>query len=282
MSEAPLIQRGIAPTETGFGIFQLLRSLIRNRALIREMARRELTDMHAGQAAGLFWLVVHPVLLFLVYAFLFTVVFKVRIGERGPQDYLVYLFSGLGPWLLTQDLLARAPNVLVANQTIVKKVLFPTEVLIAKTLASSLFIQSILMSLVVAYVIFAHQGLGVIYVALPILILLHLGILWGIALFLAALTPAFRDIPEMVRVFLAVSIYLMPIMYLPEMAPGPLQVLLHLNPFSYLVWCYQDIFYYGSFEHPLAWAVTACFSAVSLACGSFVFVRLRHYFGSML
>lgn len=282
MTGAPLIRRGEAPRERGFGVVRLLRSVFRQRALVREMARRELTDMHAGQAAGLVWLVVHPILLFMVYAFLFTVVFKVRIADRGPEDYLVYLFSGTGPWLFTQDVLARASNVMVANQSIVKKVMFPAEVLVAKTIASSLIVQSILMTLVVGYIVVARGGFSPMMAMLPLLIVLHLALLWGIALFLSALTPYFRDIPELVRIFLTVNIYLVPIMYLPDMVPGPLRFVLNANPFSYLVWCYQDVLYHGAFTHPGAWAVLALFAAGALAGGSYVFVRLRHYFGSML
>ena len=90
------------------------------------------------------------------------------------------------------------------------------------------------------------------------------------------------DVPEIVRIFLTINIYLMPIMYLPEMVPGPLRLLLAINPFSSLIWCYQDVLYYGHIEHPLAWLGLAAVSGCALAAGSYVFVRLRHHFSSVL
>src|SRR5689334_19176509 len=110
-----VVHRGRPTYESGFGLYRLAQSLRRNTRLVAEMSRRELTAMHSGQMAGAVWLVVHPLLQFVIYAFLFTIVFKVRIGTSGPTDYLLYLFSGLTPWLLTQDCLVRSTNVMIAN-----------------------------------------------------------------------------------------------------------------------------------------------------------------------
>jgi lipopolysaccharide transport system permease protein len=280
--DASTIRRGVAPGENGSDITSLLRSLLRHRTLIREMARRELTDMHAGQAAGFVWLILHPLLLFAVYACLFTFVFKVRVGDRGPSDYLVYLFSGLAPWLLTQDILSRAPLIMIANASIVKKVMFPTEALVAKTLLASLTVQLILFAAVVFYIVIARQSVPSTFLLFPLVFVFHLLLLWGLSLLLAAITPYFRDIPEFVRVFLTINIYLMPIMYLPDMAPDVLRLILNVNPFSALIWCYQDVLYFGDIAHPGAWLALSGLSVAVLVVGSYVFVRLRHHFASVL
>lgn len=285
MLEAPgpeLIRRGAAPRERGTGTLLLLRSAAANRALIWEMARRELTATHAGQAAGAIWLAVHPITLFLVYALLFTLVFQVRIGDRGPSDYLIYIFAGLAPWLLTQDVLVRGTGAMLNNRDIVKKVMFPAEVLAAKTVVASLVVQSVLLGTVIVYTLAARGTFSPMLLMLPVLLVLHLLLLWGLTLLLAALTPYFRDIPEFVRVFVVVNIYLTPVLYPPDMAPAVLRAVIAANPFSYLIWCYQDVLYFGSFAHPGAWAVLAAITAASLLAGSYVFVRLRHHFGSLL
>jgi lipopolysaccharide transport system permease protein len=277
-----MIRRGETPHEHGFGVLRLIRSIVRRRALVLEMARRELTDMHAGQAAGVVWLAVHPLLLFAVYAFLFTVVFRVRIGDRGPSDYLVYLFAGLAPWLLTQDVMSRAAHVMTSNISIVKKVMFPVEVLVAKTLTSSLAVQLVLICCVLLYIVGARLSVPLTFLILPVLFLLHLMLLWGLSLLLAAMTPYFRDIPELVRVFVTVNIYLMPVMYLPDMVPNSLRFALNVNPFSSLIWCYQDVLYFGAIVHPGAWIMLVFLAVAMLAAGSYVFARLRHHFASVL
>jgi lipopolysaccharide transport system permease protein len=279
---ATMIRRGDTPREHGFGVLRLIRSIAKRRALVLEMARRELTDMHAGQAAGIVWLAVHPLLLFAVYAFLFTVVFRVRIGDRGPSDYLIYLFAGLTPWLLTQDVMSRAAQVMTSNVSIVKKVMFPVEVLVAKTLTSALAVQLVLLCCVLLYIVGARLAMPLTFLLLPVLFLLHLTLLWGLSLLLASMTPYFRDVPELVRVFVTVNIYLMPVMYLPDMVPKALRFTLSMNPFSSLIWCYQDVLYFGSIVHPGAWIMLVLLTIATLASGSYVFVRLRHHFASVL
>lgn len=282
LSGEGFLRRGVAPNERGLGIIGLLRSVWRHRGLVWEMARREMTDIHAGQAAGAIWLAVHPVLLFAVYAFLFTVVFKVRIGSSGPTDYLVYLFAGLAPWLMTQDVMARASSVVLANSTIVKKVSFPIEVLVAKTILSSLIVQMVLFSCVILFTIISRGGPSWSLLALPLVFILHMCLLWGISLILASITPYFRDVAEFVRVFVTVNIYLMPIVYLPGMVPESLQFIMHINPFSYLIWCYQDVLYYNDIMQLRSWFLLPAFAFVMLVIGSYIFSRLRHHFSSVM
>jgi lipopolysaccharide transport system permease protein len=276
------LRREAAQRGAGFGAWRLFRSVVRHRRLVLELARREMTDLHAGQVAGVIWLAVHPLLMFAVYAFLFTIVFKMRIGEQGPKDYLIYLFSGLAPWLMTQDVMGRASGVMIANLSIVKKVMFPPEVLVTKTLLSCVAVQFILLSSVVIYTVVARSQIPGSFLLLPPLFGLHLALLWGLSLLLAATTPFFRDVPELVRVFVTLNVYLMPVVYLPDMVPSSLRFLLVCNPFSYLIWCYQDVLYFDAINHPVAWVVLPIFSVGSLLGGSYVFVRLQHYFANVL
>lgn len=269
-------QQGGAPVRRS-SFLLLARSIWNNRRLVNELARRELTDLHAGQMGGFIWLLVHPLLMFAVYAVLFTFVFKVRVGEQGPADYLVYLFSGLMPWLFTQDVMTRSSSVMVANAAVVKKVQFPIETLVAKTLLAAMKVQCVLLVTVVIFTIVQRQTVPYSFLLLPVVIGLHLLIVWGIALLLAAITPFLRDLTEVIRIFGMVNIYLMPVIYLPHMAPNLLKFVLVLNPFSHLIWCYQDVLYFGSIQHPWSWGVTAIMAAGLSTGGSMVFLRLRSY-----
>jgi lipopolysaccharide transport system permease protein len=246
------------------------------------LTRRELSDLHVGQAAGQIWFIVHPILILVVYAVLFTMVFKVRIGGNGPTDYVVYLLSGLAPWLLTQDSLVRATGSIIASSPIVKKVMFPPEVIVAKTLMSSFVTQGLLFGFAVVFILFAHSGISASWLLLPVLGLVHVVLIWGLALLLSAITPYFRDITEFVRVFVTINIYLMPVTYAPSMVPESLRVLLVANPFSHLIWCYQDVLYFGYVAHPWSWVVLPCLAALGLMIGSSLFSRLRHHFTSVL
>jgi lipopolysaccharide transport system permease protein len=282
MTDKNVIRRNADAREQGVGVLRLLRSVREHGSLVVELARREVTDLHAGQLGGFLWLVLHPVLMFAVYTFLFTVVLRVRIGTNDAEDYTIYLFAGLAPWLLTQDVLQRCSSVLLANVSIVKKVMFPVEAIVAKTLGASLIVQSVLMVLVLATTVWVRGRIPWTFALLPLLFMTHLALLWGLALLLSAITPYFRDVVELVRVFVTVNMFLMPVIYQPNMVPGLLRYIVVANPFSHLIWCYQDIIYFGSIEHPWSWLICALLAASALAIGSFVFVRLRHQFASVL
>lgn len=276
------IRRNADVGESGIGVLRLLQTLRDHRTLILELARRELTDLHAGQLGGFLWLVLHPLLMFAIYSFLYTVVLKVRISEGGPSDYTIYLFSGLAPWLLTQDVISRCAGVMIANVGIVKKVMFPVEAIVAKTLAASLIVQSVLLVLVIVTTIWVRGTVPSSLWLLGILIPMHFALLWGLALLLSAMTPYFRDTIELVRVFLTVNMFLMPVIYLPDMVPASLRFIVQVNPFSHLIWCYQDVLYFGGIKHPWSWLLTFIISGAALASGSYVFLRLRHHFSSVL
>ena len=79
----------------------------------------------------------------------------------------------------------------------------------------------------------------------------------GFGFALAAVGVFFRDIRELVQMFVIAAIFLMPIVYLPGSVPGGFDEVIWLNPFTYMVWCYQDVLYFGRIEHPWAWVVFA-------------------------
>ena len=282
------LEEGEAPrrlshvTERGFGVWTLMQSVWKKRSLVNELARREVMDLHASQTGGFLWIVVHPLLLFVVYSFLFTFVLKVRIGAKGPEDYTVYLFSGLAPWLFSQDVLYRAANVMLVNITIVKKVMFPMEALVAKAVLASVFAQAALLLMVLLFTVAIRGVIPPSMLLLIVLVPMHLAMLWGLSLMLSSFTPYLRDTVEILRIFLTVTVFLIPVMYLPEMVPQGLGILVLANPFSHLIWCYQDAIYFGHVAHPGAWIVTAIFSVVCLYAGSYVFLRLRHHVASVL
>ena len=266
----------------GTGVVVLLRSVLRHRVLVAELARREITDAHAGQAGGAIWVIVHPIVMFIIYAVLFTLIFKVRIGNNGPADYLVYLFAGLAPWFLTQDVLSRATGIMFANSTIVKKVMFPPEALTAKSLLAAIKVQSVLLLTVVLYVIAEQREVPPILALLPVVYVVHVMMLWGLALLLSATAPYFRDVSEFVRIFLLANMYLVPIMYVPDMVPARLRFALSINPFSHLIWCYQDVIYFRTIAHPVSWGVLVVMAGGALLLGSYVFIRLRNHFASVV
>lgn len=255
-----------------------------NWRLILLMTRRDIFEPHIGQVFGRFWVFGHPVLLISVYAIAFNLIFKARVGGTYelPLDYTTYILSGLIPWMAFQQSMARGAQAITSNAILVKQVVFPVEVLPIKgCLAGSVILPLGLIFLLI-YTVVGQGYLPWTYVLLPVLIAISLVAMVGMAFLLASIGVFVRDVRDILQVFSVVNIYLMPAIYLPEWVPDVFRVVLYFNPFSYLVWCYQDILYFGRIEHPWAWLVLTVGSGVTFAAGYRVFHQLRPHLGDAL
>lgn len=268
--------------------FQALRDglslLWRHRALCKEMVRRDISGQFMGQALGKFWIIGHPLILYVVYLFIFTVVFKTRLQSslEMPRDYATYILAGLAPWLASQQALVRAPTALIAQANLVKQVVFPIEVLPLAAVVASGIPLLIGLAVIVLRSLFVTGDLPWTALLLPLVLTIHAAFLLGLSYLLAAITPFFRDVKDMMAAIIVVGVYLVPAFYLPQWIPAALQPFLYANPFSYIVWMYQDTLYYGELRHPFAWVISAALAVVALALGLRTFRKLKPYVANVL
>jgi lipopolysaccharide transport system permease protein len=258
--------------------------LTRHRELTLAMTKRELTDRYAGSALGLLWVIAHPLILMGVYVFIFAVVFRIRVGGTLalPRDYATYLLSGLTVWLVCQESLTRSATAISSQASLVKQVVFPIEILPVRCVLASLPAQLVSMSVLAVYLLVKYQALPWTVALTPVLLLFQMIMLTGLGMILAAVGAYLRDLKDLVQVFALVNMYLMPVVYLPAAVPGLFRPVLYANPFSHMIWCHQDAWYFGRFEHPWAWAVFPLFALLMFAGGYRVFRRMRTYFGNVL
>jgi lipopolysaccharide transport system permease protein len=274
----------ISPRSNFRAFSELVILLTRHRQLTLEMAKREITDRFSGQLFGVFWAIGHPLIMMLVYVFIFGFVFKVKVGGTTdlPLDYTTYLLSGLIPWLAFSEVMSKASITIISNSILVKQVVFPVETLPVKSVISTLLSLGIFISMLVIYVLLVQKTLPWTYLLLPLLIILLVLAMIGVSYILSAIGVYFRDIKDFVQVFSVTGIYLMPAFYLPEFVPSLFRPLLYLNPFSYMIWCFQDVLYFGRFEHPFAWPIFALLSIGSFVIGYRFFRKLKLMFGNVL
>jgi len=268
----------------GCAEIELLRLLRHRRALLGEMVRRELTQQYAGQVLGAFWAVGHPLVQIGVYVFLFAVVFNTKIGGTYelPLDYTTYLLSGLLPWIGFQQSLSLTSTAISSNASLVKQVVFPIEILPLKSVISSVVPQLIGTVGLVIYVFATHGTPPLTYLLLPALIACQCAAMAGIGFLLAACGAFLRDLKDIVQVLALINAYLVPIFYLPSWVPALFRPVIYLNPFSYMIWCYQDALYFGRFEHPAAWPVFGIGAFLLFGFGYRAFRRLKPSFGNVL
>lgn len=272
---------GRESTQAFCELFSLLK---KHRELTFELARREISDRYSGQIMGTLWAFGHPLFMICLYVFVFGVVFKTRLGStvEMPRDYTTYLLSGLVAWMGCQDGMVRSCTAITSHSALVKQVTFPLEVLPAKSVLVSL--QTLVISLGILMFYMAVWGGGVPWtcVLLPVLVALQAVALLGIAYVLASIGVYIRDTKDLMQWFSMAGIYLIPVVYLPTWIPPAFAPLVYLNPFSSLIWCYQDAIYFGRFEHPLAWVSNVLLSLGVFVVGYRLFRKLKPSFGNVL
>lgn len=258
--------------------------------LTYRLSLRDLRSRYRGQMIGVLWNIIHPLFLMMVFVFIFGVVFKQRmaISDEFPGDYTMYILSGLVPWLSIVPLLAASSLSITGNAQLIKQFDFEAEILPFKEVLISLVFYFIGLGVVISYSVFQSfrtEDLEILkwtYLLLPVLFVLHLCIIAGLALLLCSLNVFIRDMKDLVAVFATVGLYVLPVIYLPAWVPSIFTPVLYANPFSYLIWCYQDVLFFGRIEHPTAWGLTLLFAILSLSAGYRVFRRLRPMFGNAL
>lgn len=143
----------------------LLRSLVRNRRLLRDFVARDLKARYVGSSMGFFWSVIFPIINLLIYTFVFRVVLRMRWADTMPTEEVVLLmFAGILVWVSFAESVSRITNSLVENANLIQKVVFPSEILGPYLTASSLVNMTLgLPVLLVGVAWFGHaspQGLG--------------------------------------------------------------------------------------------------------------------------
>jgi lipopolysaccharide transport system permease protein len=255
-----------------------LARLGRYRGLIQSLVARELKARYRGSVLGFFWSFFNPLLLLLVYSFVFSTVMESRSKYADP--YVLFLFCGLLPWTWFATSLNESAGVLISGGNLIKKVLFPAEVLpIVSVLANMmhfLFGLPILAFFLWFYDVAVSPPELIWF---PVVLAVQLILTLGFAFIISALTVHFRDIRDILSNLLTVWFFLTPILYPWQEAPAAVKKYLNLNPFMHLAVSYQEIlFSIGPFGH-LRWLLLlGAISVVFFLFGYWVFDRLRDTF----
>ena len=206
----------------------VVRLLRKNRALTGEIVRREIRGQHAGLVLGRAWGILQPLFLMALYAFVFGVVFRVRIGGTFelPRNYTIYILSGMVPWLAFVQGMSRGATAITDNAVLVKQTIFQVEVLPVARAITACLPLIVGLAFVGVLSLVQYQGLPVTFVLVPLLVLLQLLAMGGAAFALAAVGTFVRDVRELIQLFSVIGIFVLPIVYLPTSVPGVFRPLL--------------------------------------------------------
>jgi lipopolysaccharide transport system permease protein len=264
-----------------------LARLFRYRGLIQSLVARELKARYRGSVLGFFWSFINPLLLLLVYSFVFTFVMPASHDIR-IEPYALFMFCGILPWTWFSSSLSESAGVLISGGNLIKKVLFPAEILPIVTVLANMVHFFLGLPILAGFLIYYHRPLNAGELAIfPLVVLVQLVMTLGFALILSALTVHFRDIRDILSNLLTFWFFATPIIYPYFLFEDPLHperviwqaVLLKLNPFTHLAIPYQEILFFNGPVGHLKWLlVLGAISVAFFLFGYFLFDRLRDTF----
>lgn len=253
-----------------------LARLGRQRALVFALARRELLARYRGGVLGFFWSLLNPLLLLLVYATVFRLVFEPRADVR---PYALFLFGGVLVWSFVSAALLDASETFRANGPLLKKTTVSPEVFPAVAVGARLAHLVLALPVLVAATAVAG-ALGSIhptasFLAFPLILALLAAAVLGMALAVSSLAVHFGDVRDLLGNLLTLTFFLTPILYPLEAVPERYRLLLRVNPFVPFFAALHDSVFFFRPVPPGAWGAMAAVALLSLAVGAALFERLR-------
>lgn len=264
----------------------LTNSLWHNRQLIIQMTKREVIGRYKGSAMGLAWSFFNPVLMLIIYTIVFSEIFKSHWngidGNENKVQFAMVIFVGLIMLNLFSDVINRAPNLVTANVNLVKKVVFPIEILPVVTLGAALFHSLISLGvLLITFFIFngfLHWTIVFIPLVLLPLALLILGLAW----MLASLGVFLRDAGQTITIITTAMIFLSPIFYSLMTVPLKLQPFIMANPLTFIIEQSRDVLIWGHLPNWLSLSIYTFIAVFTCYVGYAWFQKTRKGFADVL
>jgi ABC-type polysaccharide/polyol phosphate export permease len=250
-----------------------IRTLLRYRLLIQSLVGRELKARYRGSLLGFFWSFINPLLLLLTYWLVFSYIFP-GARTRTVEPYFLFIFCGILPWTWLSASVLESAGVLIAGGNLIKKVLFPAEILPTVTVLANLV--HFLLGLPVLLLFLGVAGrLGIHALLFPLPLLVQLVFCLGLALFVSALTVHFRDLQNILAHLTHLWFFASPVLYSIDDVPARLRAALRFNPMTHVLVAYQDTLFHDSFPRGRGLAGAAVAALLMFALGAFLFERLR-------
>lgn len=248
------------------------------RAMIASLIRRDLRGRYKGSVLGFAWTFLNPLLQLVVY----TIVFS-NIMRSGIEDYYLFLFVALIPWLFFSTSITGGSNCIMAQKNLVEKIYFPREVLPISLVTASLVNMLLSFLVVFAALIISGKGINILLLPylVPIIIVEYLLAL-GLTFIFSALTVYFRDLEHILGIVTMAWQFLSPVMYSVDMVPDDMIGIFMLNPMTPIIIAYRDVLYYQKAPDLKTLLTATCLGVALLIVGWFMFGRLQKHFAEEL
>ena len=258
-----------------------LRNLIERRSLLVQLVRRDFEQRFVGSAIGWIWGLIHPLVLLVVWTFVFQVCLKQKLPP-GVKSYPLFIFAGMLPWLLFSDTVQRSASSLLDQSNLITKTVFPAEIVPVSVFLSSLVSHLLALALMIAAAGVMENQISFFLVLLPVYMFLIGLFAVGLGWVVASLHIYLRDTAQILSVMLTFWFWLTPIMFTEDQFPGWAHFVLTANPMFYVVRAYRQVLLTSDWPHARDFAILAAGGAAVFVAGGLFFRYMKRGFADVL
>jgi lipopolysaccharide transport system permease protein len=259
-------------------------TLKRDLVLASTMTRRKITEQYRGSLLGVIWALLTPLLMLLVFTFVFGVVFQSRWQPTSDSivEFAIIIFCGLTTFSIFSGTVSSAPTLVTGQRNLVKKIVFPLHILPLVSLGDALFDALIAFGILIVLQIMFGSGIHITMLLLPVLLLPLCLFVLGVAWFLAAFGVYVRDVRLIIQPLITALMFLSAVFYPLSALPSWLQPALVWNPLSSSIEMVRNALVFGVAPDALVWGGNFALGLVVTVLGLTFFQSTRRGFPDVM
>ena len=263
----------------------MFKTLLSHKYLFLQMLKRDVEQRYRGSQLGFLWAFVYPILMLLVYTFVFGMVMRVKWGVEGQDniDFGLILFAGLLCHSFLAEVMVGAVGLITGNSQYVKKVVFPLEILSLVSLCNALLHMLLGLLILLAIFLIGGNTLHWTVVLAPVVLAPLVIFLVGMSWFISVLGVYVRDLSQFMGVLMTMLLFLGPIVYPFSSVPDGMKPwVLWLNPLTIVVEQLRAVVLFGQLPNWEQLGIYSIFAVLMFIIGAWFFNRTRDGFADVI
>jgi len=244
--------------------------------LILELTKKEIKIRYKNSYLGYLWSIANPLLLALIFYFVFKIVTKVKM-----EDYTLFLISGLFVWQWISNSIMGGANLFISNASLIKKVNFPRNFLALSLILSEGFNFILSIPVIIFFLVIYDKSLSLTWFVIPLYLIITGILIYSLSLLIATINLFFRDMERLIGLFLTFIFYLTPIIYPLSMIPKKFQFLMYLNPFFPFIVMWQKLFFQNIIEFKFM-IISVVYAILFVLIATKIFNKLKYKFADLV
>jgi ABC-type polysaccharide/polyol phosphate export permease len=249
------------------------------RDLLDQLVAREIKARYKQSILGYAWVVLVPLIKLVVMTIVFSAFFRIKTD---PIPYPLFLFTALVPWTFTAGAVSVATSSLMANSSLITKIKLPREIFPITSILVKVVDFALSFVVLFALMLVFKYPFHLTILLIPVIFLIQFILIMGVSFILSALNVFYRDVENLLEVFLLVWMYMTPVFYPPEFIPAQYQMLFNLNPMMGIINAYRNVVLYGVLPPAMSFGYATVLSILIFLAGYLFFIKRSKYFADVL